>query len=83
MKYQTREAHPLEKILERLAIKRGDLERITNKDCVVKVLSTPGAEISPKLKEWLSSVGVDTKYFKTVLDGYWKRIKERNANRNL
>jgi len=83
MKWQMRELHPLEKILERLAVKRGDLERITSKDAVVNILSSPEADIDPKLEAWLSSIGIDVDDFKSVLDGYWRRMKERNARRNL
>jgi len=78
-KYFDREAHPLEKLLDQLAITRADLHAIAGRRAVIDCLSTPGAPPAPKLTEWLESVGINLEKFNAQLERYWSRVKRRNG----
>ena len=77
-KYFDREAHPLERLLDQLAITRADLHEIAGRRAVIDCLSTPGAPLAPKLAEWLVSVGVNLERFNVQIERYWGRMKHRN-----
>lgn len=78
MRFEERDRHPLEKVIEQLAITRGDLHEIAGRRAVIDCLSTPGAPLAPKLAEWLESVGVNLERFNVQVERYWGRVKHRN-----
>lgn len=78
-KYFDREAHPLERLLDQLAITRGDLQALAGRKAVIEALAIPGAPLAPKLTEWLESVGVNLERFNVQLERYWDRLKRRNG----
>jgi hypothetical protein len=77
-KYFDREAHPLERLLDQLAITRGDLQALAGRKAVIEALAVPDAPLSPKLTEWLESVGVNLERFNVQVERYWGRVKHRN-----
>jgi hypothetical protein len=77
-KYFDREAHPLEKLIDQLAITRADLHAIAGRRAVIDCLSTPATPLAPKLAEWLESVGVNLERFNVQIERYWSRMKHRN-----
>jgi len=79
MKYFEREAHPLEKLLDQLAITRGDLQALAGRKAVIEALAVPDAPLAPKLAEWLESVGINLEKFNAQLERYWSRVKRRNG----
>jgi len=78
MRFEERDRHPLEKVIEQLAITRADLHEIAGRRAVIDCLSTPGAPLAPKLAEWLVSVGVNLERFNVQVERYWGRVKHRN-----
>lgn len=78
MRFEERDLHPLEKVIEQLAITRADLHTIAGRRAVIDCLSTPGATLAPKLAEWLVSVGVNLERFNVQVERYWGRVKHRN-----
>ncbi len=78
MRFEERDRHPLEKVIEQLAITRADLHEIAGRRAVIDCLSIPGAPLAPKLAEWLESVGVNLERFNVQLERYWGRMKHRN-----
>lgn len=78
MRFEERDRHPLEKVIEQLAITRADLHEIAGRRAVIDCLSTPGATLAPKLAEWLESVGVNLERFNIQIERYWGRVKHRN-----
>jgi len=78
-KYFDREAHPLERLLDQLAITRGDLQALAGRKAVIEALAVPDAPLSPKLAEWLESVGINLEKFNAQLERYWSRVKRRNG----
>ena len=78
MRFEERDRHPLEKVIEQLAITRADLHEIAGRRAVIDCLSIPGAPLSPKLTEWLESVGVNLERFNVQIERYWGRMKHRN-----
>lgn len=78
MRFEERDLHPLEKVIEQLAITRADLHTIAGRRAVIDCLSTPGATLAPKLAEWLESVGVNLERFNIQIERYWGRVKHRN-----
>lgn len=78
MRFEERDRHPLEKVIEQLAITRADLHTIAGRRAVIDCLSTPGAPLAPKLAEWLVSVGVNLERFNVQVERYWGRVKHRN-----
>ena len=78
MRFEERDLHPLEKVIEQLAITRADLHTIAGRRAVIDCLSTPGATLAPKLAEWLESVGVNLERFNVQIERYWGRVKHRN-----
>ncbi len=78
MRFEERDRHPLEKVIEQLAITRADLHEIAGRRAVIDCLSIPGAPLAPKLAEWLESVGVNLERFNVQIERYWGRMKHRN-----
>ena len=79
MRFEERDRHPLEKVIEQLAITRGDLQALAGRKAVIEALAVPDAPLSPKLTEWLESVGINLEKFNAQLERYWSRVKRRNG----